>query len=330
MKWVDRYISAIGDRLPAKQRKDIETELRSLILDALEGRTGKATDFSEEDELAVLREFGRPEVVAQRYAPSPRYLIGPRLYPIYLIVLRILVIVSFFGASIGLIVQHVSSGSGVFAILGDVASVLFSALISAVGTTTVIFAIIERFTPRETYEKDEGKEKAWDPSRLPQVPHEKRVGIGDSIITLLFAIFALVAVNLLFLNYSSCMDFAVKKQVINREIFMGYLPWWNIVWGLTLAQAAALWIQGRWNTFARICSIVINIGSIVLLASLASAPLINGQYFTLLGGPELQDSLRIAGEVLPKMLSAIFIGAMLLTVWDLVEQVVAMVKARRG
>src|SRR5450756_2942242 len=108
MKWVDRYISAIGDRLPAKQRKDIETELRSLILDALEGRTGKATDFSEEDELAVLREFGRPEVVAQRYAPSPRYLIGPRLYPIYLIVLRILVIVSFFGASIGLIVQHVS------------------------------------------------------------------------------------------------------------------------------------------------------------------------------------------------------------------------------
>ncbi|HEY5465636.1 MAG TPA: hypothetical protein VIL27_01245 [Clostridia bacterium] len=329
MKWVDRYISSVGDRLPAKQRTDIETELRSLILDALEGRTGKTANFSEEDELAVLREFGRPEEVAQRYAPSPRYLIGPRLYPIYLIVLRILVIVSFFGASIGLIVQHVSSGSGVLAILGDVASVLFSALISAVGTTTVIFAIIERFTPREAYEKYEGKEEAWDPSRLPQVPREKRVGIGDSIVALLFAVFALVAVNLLFFNYSSCMDFAVEKQVINREIFTGYLPWWNVVWGLALAQAAALWIQGRWNTFARIRSIAIDIGCIVLLASLASAPLINGQYFTLLGGPELQDSLRIAGEVLPKMLSAIFIGAMLLTVWDLVGQVAAIVKARR-
>ena len=101
MKWVDRYISEVGDRLPAKQRTDIETELRSLILDALEGRTGKTVDFSEEDELAVLQEFGRPEEVAQRYAGTPRYLIGPRLYPTYLVVLRILFIVGLIGTTFG-------------------------------------------------------------------------------------------------------------------------------------------------------------------------------------------------------------------------------------
>ena len=87
MELLDRYIYDVGRRLPAKQREDIEKELKSLLLDALEARTGGA-EPTEADMAAVLKEFGSPEEVAARYA-GERYVIGPRLYPTYRMVLGI-------------------------------------------------------------------------------------------------------------------------------------------------------------------------------------------------------------------------------------------------
>ncbi len=326
MKWVDRYINAVGEQLPAKQRADIEKELRSLILDALEGRTGSSAEVTEEDELAVLREFGRPEDVAQRYAPTPRYLIGPRLYPIYRIVLRVLIIVSMVGISLAMFGESIFSNTDGFAVLGNVVERLFDAVISAIGSVTLVFAIIERATPASAWDKM--KEKPWDPAQLTAVSSDKRFGMADGVFSVLFTLLGLVAVNLVSYRIWQMPDFSARYPVLDVSVFLRYLPWWNLLLGLTLVHTAVLWIKGRWSVGARIRAIALDLGALALLAFLVSAPLLIPGNFVLCGGPESAEALRQAGEIVPKLLRAVFAASMVFTVWDLATHVVALVKTK--
>jgi hypothetical protein len=58
---VDRYLAAVSDLMPARQRKDTVTEIHSLIQDALDDRS-KAEGRAPDDDMmaAVLKEFGSP------------------------------------------------------------------------------------------------------------------------------------------------------------------------------------------------------------------------------------------------------------------------------
>jgi hypothetical protein len=62
-------------------------------MDMIEDREAEPDqEASEEIVAAVLKDFGSPREVTQLYG-AHNYLIGPRLYPIYLQVLRIVLIV---------------------------------------------------------------------------------------------------------------------------------------------------------------------------------------------------------------------------------------------
>ena len=64
MRLFDRYVHQVGRRLSRQMRADIEAELRSLLIDSLEGRTGRPTEgeiaCSEDEQAAILQEFGPP------------------------------------------------------------------------------------------------------------------------------------------------------------------------------------------------------------------------------------------------------------------------------
>lgn len=89
MELINRYVYQVGRRLPRKVRGDVEAELRSLLLDALEERVGTGPEaesqFSDAAQTAVLEEFGPPAKMAAKYQPKPRYIVGPKMYDIYLI-----------------------------------------------------------------------------------------------------------------------------------------------------------------------------------------------------------------------------------------------------
>ena len=82
---IERYVYAVVRQLPAKQRGDIELELKSLINDMLEERCGDVTP-TERDVNVVLAELGKPSELAARYDPdggtlSDRSQILPQIYP---------------------------------------------------------------------------------------------------------------------------------------------------------------------------------------------------------------------------------------------------------
>ncbi|MGC2656874.1 MAG: hypothetical protein WA324_02780 [Bryobacteraceae bacterium] len=89
MEIVDRYLQAVLFWLPEEQRADITAELREDIHSEIEERELElGRSLTKSDVEALLKRRGNPLLIAQRYLPQ-RFLIGPRLFPIYCLVLKI-------------------------------------------------------------------------------------------------------------------------------------------------------------------------------------------------------------------------------------------------
>src|SRR5690606_23713271 len=180
MKLINHYVKEVGKNLPLlKGREYIEKELRSTLEDMLEERAQKAGRPADEAmEVELLRAYGAPFDVAMTYNPQP-YLIGPRLFPTFLKVIKI-VLTSI--VTVLLIVTGIKAGfSGepfmsmeFLKILGDGLGNILFAVILGVGNVVVIFAILERAFPHATVEELEDG-KMWEPESLAKEPEPDAV-----------------------------------------------------------------------------------------------------------------------------------------------------------
>jgi hypothetical protein len=187
---VERYVHQVGRYLPAKERAEIEAELRSQIQDQLDDRYGTAPTPAEV--AMVLTEFGYPYQIATHYT-GDQYLVGPLLYPLMTMVLRygwlivplIVAFLDIFGALVStpqppllnLIVETV--------IAVVQATLIFTAVV------ILIFAAIQRALAEV---KD--KESSFNPLDLPQVddPHavdrvEAAFGLAIGTITTMMLLY---------------------------------------------------------------------------------------------------------------------------------------------
>src|SRR5512140_3524156 len=149
MNLIDKYIAEVGKHLPRKNRADIEAEIRSTLEDMLDERSEGTQGKGAADEAAVmelLKEYGAPREVAATYNPHP-YLIGPRMFPMFEMILRIVFVVviaaSFLGLGVSLSKTGMS-GAAFASTLGEWFTDLFGGLIAAFGNIVLVFAILER------------------------------------------------------------------------------------------------------------------------------------------------------------------------------------------
>jgi hypothetical protein len=73
---IESYVDDVIRRLPRRQRSDVGAELRSLLGEELAARAGEGPP-DEAMTLALLRGFGRPQDVAERYAEGGFTIIRP-------------------------------------------------------------------------------------------------------------------------------------------------------------------------------------------------------------------------------------------------------------
>lgn len=179
MTWMDRYLYAVTRRLPKAMREDIERELRSNLLDALEERL-EGREATEQDVLDLLNEFGDPEKVAAEYMPEKRYLIGPELIDLYWMILKIAGIAVAIGLTIALtisVLQGEPSQKGLIEIIAGYFGTLWSAAISLVGTVTIIFAVIQLTATGQEFSRSKAAEE------LRQVGEELKDAFDGSNVT---------------------------------------------------------------------------------------------------------------------------------------------------
>jgi len=274
MNLIERYVAEVGKHLSPRGRADIQSELRSTLEDMLEDRARKAGKPADEAmTLALLREYGAPTKVAAGYT-GPRYLIGPKLFPLFWLVTQIVITVLFavsLGAFIIAFAAGAMTGAAFANALGQFLLRFFGGAISAFGNIVIIFAILERVLPASELEKEE---KEWDPASLAKEPDPDQVKPGELIFGILFTVLALVVLNVypevIGIGFSSNGQWTFAPVL--SEAFFRYLPWINI---LGVARIAfSLWQirQGQWNLGTRIADLVIEIAGIVLMVAMLAGP----------------------------------------------------------
>jgi hypothetical protein len=288
---IDAYVLEIGRRLPGKNRSDIQAEIRSILQDMLEERsrkTGRPVD--EEMVLEVLKEYGSPEKVAATYL-GERYLIGPRLYPIFMLVMRIVLIVTGVLAAIGLgIALSHTLGSPQNAVETTLKAIgnFVAALMTALGNIVLIFAILEWALYRAGGKLDiKGLPvKEWDPRSLTRLSTSDLVKMGDTIVEIVGCFAAIVIFNfypqiigftpslngvVASGNWAIGFGSAVFVPLLSQSFFQ-FVPYLTLVWALTISLDIILLRMGSWNAVTRVCLIGLKIVNIVIAAAMLGVP----------------------------------------------------------
>jgi hypothetical protein len=284
---IDTYVSEVGRRLPRNIRRDIEAEIRSILQDMLEERSqkiGKPVD--EEMTLEVLKAYGAPEKVAATYQ-GERYLIGPRLYPIFTLVLRIVLVVLGVLAAIGLGValSHTLGNpqTAIEIVLKAVANFIGS-ILTALGNMVLIFAILEWALFRAGTQvafKGLPNEKPWDPRSLVKISPSNQVKMGETIVEIVGCFIAIVLFNF----YPQVFGFGIGPGgswyvgtgnftviPLLSDAFFHFVPYLTLIWVLTIILDIILLRTGHWNALTRLSLIGLRIVNIVIAAAMLGVP----------------------------------------------------------
>ncbi|HUE99474.1 MAG TPA: hypothetical protein VMN99_09480 [Anaerolineales bacterium] len=312
MNLIDKYIAEVGKHLPRRNRTDIEAEIRSTLEDMLEERTQGKSPADEAMVAELLKEYGAPRKVAESYV-GPRYLIGPRVYPTFelvtKIVLAVLLAVTLAGLGIGL-ARSSLTGPEFLKTVGNSAAGLISGLITAFGNIVLVFAILERVLPAKEFEQET---EDWNPAELVSEPDPDRVKFGEQIFEMFFLVLFLVIFNLypgvIGFGFFNNSDWVFLSPVLT-EAFFSYLPWLNILILLQIAFNLYLLRRGSWNTGARIMNIVLELASIALAVVMLRGPALAALTPEQLAGTPMAESAQVfvtIGNLIPTLVLGVII-----------------------
>jgi hypothetical protein len=235
----DRYVWAVLRALPPRQRDELEPEIRALVADAADAHAGHgAPDAAER---AALVELGDPDALAASYTDKTRFLIGPRLYPEWERLLRLLIpiVVPIAGFAFGAVSWATGKSVGE-AIVGGL-SIAFTVTVQLAFWFTLVFAVAER--AGAAYIPATGR--PWTPDELPELPAPDRLSLGEAIASVAFGAFVLAAIVWVQVANPISID-GVGYPLFDpsASVWLWYLV------GLTVAEivfALALYRRGRWT-----------------------------------------------------------------------------------
>jgi len=327
MNLIDKYIAEIGKHLPRKQRADIEAEIRSTLEDMLEERKRSKGQDDEALVMELLKEYGEPRKVAASYHATS-YLIGPRLFPIFEMVVKIVlsvllgVMVLTFGFSV---IRSGMTQPEMVGALGKLGLQFLSGAIAAFGNIVLVFAIIERVAPATKFDEDEEK---WDPKELAKEPDPDEVKIGEEVFEIIFTVAFLIIFN----AYPDKVGFIIFSGdtwsfiPVLTDAFFRYLPWLNLISALQIGLNIYLLREGIWQTSTRLVSLTLKLATAIVALFMLTGPAIVAITPEAVAGTPLAtispDLLKtLSGFVLLPLFLAIFIATAVESVQIIIQLV---------
>ena len=328
MNLIDRYVREVGKHLPAKSRDDIEKELKSTLEDMLEDRIEQTGDARDEAmEIELLKEYGSPDKVAETYYPH-QFLIGPRMFPMFIMVLKIvgtvLSVLAIVGITVGL--GKVGFAGREFAqILMQKVFEYAGAAITAFGNIVLIFAILERTLP-DSEIKGFNPNEPWDPATLPDEEQPDAVKRGDLIAGVIFGFAGLVILNFYPEIFGMPLNFNDDENwyfiPVLSEAFFRFVPWINVVFLTQIGLDLYLIRQNAWSNISRVAKILIESAGLAITIMLLRIPNIIGfspESFSKL--PIQADDARQVMEILNYIFPFILVIAFIFQGIEIVKSV---------
>ena len=186
MDLVERYVQAVRFWLPRGQQDDVAAELGEDIRSQIEEQESKlGRKLTELEVASILKERGRPMLVASRYHVRQQYLIGPAFFPIYrfvVIIVALCYLIPWALTWLGLATFdphfHGNFGRTFGRTFGPLWGTFWITMFVALGTVTLVFAILERVDAKTKFLRN------WDPRDLPAVRDPQRISRINSAIDL--------------------------------------------------------------------------------------------------------------------------------------------------
>jgi hypothetical protein len=319
MELIERYLIEVRQHLPADIADDVARELRTLLEDSLEERAKKA-GRAPDDALAseLLRDFGDPETVAERY-DRPRYLIGPRLLPVFESIAWGIALVPGAIALAGRLIRYALHGEPYFAPLSHIPLVIWNyvtATFTGIGFLVIVFAILERILPpavlSEPVEEGAGE---WDPRDLPPLPEtesDRPVSMEEIGATFWMTIFWLVIVN----AFPNLIGIPFGHERVYRWVPLTELGLvlpvvlLNIFWSGQLLFNVLLAHEGRRKMWLRWMEIGIGVFGIMVV----------GVMLTTFGPPALEPAWAEGGRKMARLVQIGLWVVLAIGVWQTLQR----------
>jgi len=289
---LERYMLGVRRALASNKREDIAKEIESSILDTLEERYSKTGEITETELKVVLHEMGSPHKLAAQFSPQ-RYLISPRFFYAYTLVLRIVVPVVLGALLLSIIIgtltgETTNTGFPFWEYLGT----LWNGAFMAAAFVTLVFAIMERVNA----EKDIEELKEFEQFKLENLPElaaeDKNPSLPENIFEIIFGVIGLAFFTYI-INSGGCLPIFWNREsqhsiLIFTESFMRFVPIMMALSGLEIARSATLAAQARhssvtnwWHIFTQVASMVLTgflLGSfpLITLEGFSSQPFTAG------------------------------------------------------
>lgn len=290
---LDRYLLAVKRELTGKERDDIAAEIESYMLDLLEERFPKTKEINETQIKEILHEMGAPRKVAAQYSPN-RYLIGPRLFPVYFLVLKVVIAAVVGALTLSFIITSViGETSATWLAVLEYLGTIWSGALSTAGALTIVFAIIERVSEgKEIKEIDELQE--LDISDLPKLAVKEKepskIGLSIEIAFGIIGIGFFTYIN----SSGGHVPYFVNPQAglehvrLFTDNFLRYLPLIIALAGLDLARNITLLVLGYHSALSNWWQICTQCAQVVMMAfMIQSMPLITLDAFHSIGAANL-------------------------------------------
>jgi hypothetical protein len=184
MELIERYLKAIEFWLPGGEKQDILAEISEDIHSQIEEReTALGRTLTNAELEALLKQRGRPMLVANRYRPQ-RSLIGPDWFPTYIFVLKIVGLCYVFPwVVICFVIRRIEHPeiNWALTLLASLGTAWEVAFFSA-AAVTVIFGCLQ-FTQEKSHFFEN-----WNPRELPAVRDAFKIRRFDSIVEIVVGV----------------------------------------------------------------------------------------------------------------------------------------------
>lgn len=228
------YVYTITHYLPQKQKAEVSTDIEATLYELLLEQFGEK-EYSDQEIETVIRTFGHPRLVAERYLNQKPSLIAPELLETYWFVVKIALI----GSNIGVfIARMLTQGLDFISILGG----MINLSLSVFGMVTLIFILVNQ--KLDAYEQK--NDQTWSLSDLKTWTSDKHRVSRFEI--------AFESIFLVFMAQALIIDKPLSVVLENHVLFL-----LGMYVGLSLVLNIYLLIKAYWTPRLRIVSISLNL-----------------------------------------------------------------------
>jgi len=296
-----RYAAEVGRHLPWRGRDDIEREIAATLVDRLDDRVGGSGRVATlDDAVTIVKETGHPRKTAASYLADTA-LVGPTLYPVFLLVCRVALPV-LAAVLIGALTLSAALGTdpavGTLERLARIVGSTVGGVLQAFALIVIVFAVMERANTRTSSAAGLPGEEAWDPRTMPRLQTSGKIVIGDQVVAIVGNTLLLAAVILL-PRYAVLNLSAEGRRTIVATLSEGFIRLLPVVAGVSIAQiaAATFLLTRRSHTLATVA-----VSAVVKVLSIATSGIFLTVYPYVLAGPGLPTGGTPGVEIVNKVI----------------------------